>query len=261
LTKLFSDREKQQAKHFRDFPDRLLEVLTPQQREKLLEGIDVEAPRVYVPPLRDASSQQFNYTLSGPNAAPSFIFLFNSPSDACVDVYAESSLSDAATRKQLRLSDAQEAKLRAIHAAAQTAADGLFKTYDLDYEALKKLPPEAQQKKRGEYEARRDEYRRKLTDFAVDNRRQIEAVLDGEQLAAIRKTIRTTRAVMALMSRDRKTRDSISATGRQRAKMLELEDEQRDPSRFQRQTGEDALKVLTPEQRQKLVEDVERGGG
>ena len=52
LTKLFSDREKKQAQATRDYPDRLMEVLSPRQREKLLEGIDESAAGLCAPASR-----------------------------------------------------------------------------------------------------------------------------------------------------------------------------------------------------------------
>ena len=68
------------------------------------------------------------------------------------------------------------------------------------------------------------------------------------------------RAVQALMSPERKTRDSIEATQQQREKLLDLLVEMYDPYHFERETGEEALKILTLEQRQKLADDVDRQG-
>jgi Spy/CpxP family protein refolding chaperone len=261
LAKLFTKRAEQRAQDQLEYPDKLLEVLSPQQRAKLLEGIDDKAPQVHVAPFRDASSQ-VTYTAATLAAAPDpFYFCFNSPADAWVDVYCNSRLDDAATRKQLRLSDAQEAKLRAIHVAAEASADRLFKTYELDYDALKRLPLKAQQEKRAAYEAKLSEFRQKLTDFGNDTRRQIEAVFDAQQLAAMRRRIRISRALSALMSRERKTRDALDATGLQREKLLDLAEKQRDHNSFQRQTGAETLKILTPQQRQKLVDDIVQQGG
>jgi hypothetical protein len=257
LAKLYSDSEKQQENAARQFPNKLLAVLTREQRAKLSEGVNDLAPQVDVPDAGDVS-RVWSYRSDGPPNP--YLFWFSSHGGSSVTVYAESDLSDARARKELRLSDAQEAKLRAVHASAQSAADTIFNTYDVEPAALAKLSLPARKEKEAEFEEKRDEFRRKLTELGNDTRRQIDAVLDKEQLAAVRNKIRMQRALPGLMSANRKTRDAIGATQQQREKLLELVFNKRAPFDPDRETGEKALAILSPEQRQKLVKDIESKG-
>ena len=90
---------------------------------------------------------------------------------------------------------------------------------------------------------------------------QIEAVLQPRQVAALKAIARKDKAIETLMRQDRQALDDLHATTEQRAKLRRIYEEYFSASTWlHSETGEKALGILTPEQRKKLDEAMQRYG-
>ena len=129
-----SDRQKKQLeglleevwenarKKLVDAGERLLAVLTPQQREKLMArctDADLTAPVVYIPPVESGQPHASNFVVAKRPTQP-FFFEFISDNGAFVVTYDH--LEIPAVRKELALTADQEAQLLALQVKFQTAA-------------------------------------------------------------------------------------------------------------------------------------------
>lgn len=260
-----SEQQKQQFQQVKEEVDenirkriaaagqRLLAVLTPQQRERLMpefSGAPGAQPGFYVPPIEPPSNKISGFYFAGPRAVP-FGFQFASRGGASVWAYQQ--LADAAVRKELALTAVQETKLRAIQAKSQAAAQMIFDRYE-PKAGGPKLSLEEQKKQRAAYE-------QALITFGNDLAAQIDAVLQPRQVAALKTIARKDLAIQALMGQDRAVLDDLHVTDDQRAKLRRIYEGFTTPDfASNRATGEKAWNILTPQQRKKLDEAIQRYG-
>jgi beta-lactamase regulating signal transducer with metallopeptidase domain/protocatechuate 3,4-dioxygenase beta subunit len=227
--------------------DRLLAVLAPQQREKLLARFnDTDlALTIVVPPL-DAGGV---HALATKLAPPPLYFSFVSHRMSHVIVYG--SLHDPAVRKELAVTADQEERLQAVLVKSETAAQ---KTFDR-YEPKTVVPKPSHEVQ----ESQRAEYRRALEQFGRQVIAEIEAVLQPRQVAQLKAIARKNRAAESLWYHYRATLDDLHVTAEQRAKLWDIYSQNAEPDVASfRARGEKALGILTPQQRQKLEDHVAR---
>ena len=111
--------------------------------------------------------------------------------------------------------------------------------------------------------AKRAELQRKLEQIGNDAIRQVSAVLTAAQLAAIREDVRQPLADTMLEYPSPKIFDYVHASEEQRKTVRQLQEKAANgdlSNRIQNEAAEKAFLALTPEQRRKLEDDVERQG-
>ena len=180
-------------------------------------------------------------------------FNFRSRGGAIVEVYG--ALWSEAVRKQMDLSAEQTAKLNAIWAKSEAAAQRIFDSYEPNETPQKLLADKVQ--------AKQAEYRQKLDGLGKDIIRQIDGTLTSAQRQMLVDQLRRARASIALMTAVRDSNDAVfadmRATTEQRAKIRELCGETGIRHLIlNRAIGEKALALLTPEQRKHLEEYLAR---
>jgi Spy/CpxP family protein refolding chaperone len=226
--------------------ERLMAVLTPQQRERLLARF-ADTDLALSIDLRGYTSGF--HGLVTKLAPPPLSFSFLSDRMSGISVYGQ--LHDPAVRKQLDITADQEAKLQAVLVKSETAAQKIFDRYEPKTAAPK--PSHEEQ------ESQKAEYRQALEQFGKQVAAEIEATLQPRQVAALKAIARNTRAAGTLWQHDRVTLDDLHATAEQRAKLWEIYRENAEPDVASfRARGEKALGILTPQQRKKLDDHVAR---
>ncbi len=257
LTRLREEVEENRKRTRTNMEEQALAVLTTQQREKLLARFSDAKP--FRPSALVPGSTQQRPSLA---TKPSLDFQFVSGSNALVRVYPE--LTDPNVRKALALTAEQEAKLLAIQTISQAKAIKLFERYESKAPADES--PEARNARHAEYRRKKDEYQRTLKQFAQEVIGQIMAVLQPRQVAALKAMAQKDKAIGALEGLDRAALDDIHATVEQRAKLRQITEEYEAheypvpnmplPSA----AGEKAWAILTPQQKKKVDETIERWG-
>ncbi len=241
LVRLWEEGRENYRKRFVSTGDRLLAVLTPRQREKLLARFSddvVVAPVVHVPRVENGELRlEF---APGQRSPEPLVFSFASDSGwAWVGAYPHLTISDPAIRKELALTAEQEAELRAIKAKSQAAAQKVFARFEAAATAPKP-PPET-------LKPWRAEYHRALELFGKEVVRQIEAMLQPQQAAALKAICRKHGTIETLMLPHWAALDDLHATAEQRAKLRQISDESTAPDwSFQAAAGEKALGILAP---------------
>ncbi len=251
--RLLEEHRESDGKKRKGVEEAALAVLTPQQRQRLLarfSDAEVVGPFVHVMP----ATQQ----VAAREEKPSLNFRFISGSNTMVTVYP--ALTDPAAA----LTAEQEAKLRAVQAKAQAEARKLFERYEVKAAANELLA--AAKTRQAEYRRKLDDYRRELEQFGKDVIWQIDAVLQPQQAAVLRAIARNEKASWTLINRDRAALDDIQATAGQRAKWRQIAEDYESHEMpmpnmpVPAAVGERAVAILTPEQRKKLDEGIERNG-
>ncbi len=252
MERLLEEFIENSGKRIQSRKERLLAVLTPQQREQLaarFTDADVAAPSVYVPPDVGGLTNGV-FTVASQPLRP-FDFVFASKGGASVVVYSQ--LVIPAVRKELALTADQEAKFRAIQTKSQAAALGLFDRYEPKAAATKPSPDKQK--------SQQAEYQRALEKLGKEVVGQIEAVLQPRQIAALTAIVRKDKETDKLLRQDRAVLDDLHATARQRAKLQQIFTEFTAPDySLQRARGAKVLPILTSDQRKKLDEAVEQYG-
>jgi Spy/CpxP family protein refolding chaperone len=242
-----SNRKKQAGVN-----ERLLAVLTPQQREKLtarLTDVDVTAPSIYIP--APAGGVTGYIVPAGEKPEPSaLVFAFPSNYGANVSVYPD--LMFPAIRKELALTGDEEAKLQAVLVKSRSDAQKVFDQFQPEIGA--KHSPEEQKSQRAELQ-------RSLERFGKEVIANIDAVLQPQQVASLMLFARKDKSFVLLATQDHAVLDDLKITAEQRAQLRRIDDELASPSpESTRTTAEKALAILTPEQRKKLDEAIQRFG-
>jgi hypothetical protein len=251
--RLVDEHRQSSEKNRKNVEERALAVLTPQQRQQLLARFtdaEVLVPLVMVPPVTQQKPPH--------EQKPSLNFQFQSGGDAMVIV--DRNLTDSA----VGLTAEQQAKLQSLQAKLQAAAQKVFERYEL------KAPANESHKafvaRQAEYRRNLDDYRRALEQFGREVVQQIDAVLQPQQAALLRAITRNETASWTLLNQNRAAMDDIHATAQQRANLRRiLKDYESQDLRVPSMSvsiaaGEKALAILTPEQRKKLDEAIERNG-
>ena len=231
--------------------DRLLAVLDPKQKEKLRTAIGREklGPQPDEPDQTAAAQQGESQTLTA-------VYYFTcdvweGDDDAGVSLYLPSAydgLDKPSVRKQLGLSEAQETRLQAIATRFAKAAANL----EDELWELNKLTPEEQARRNSEIMPAYT----KEQDTAT---RQIAALLTPKQAAALPE-IDFRNAVIDALTNSR-IQKAVGITADQKARLKRLADEDNERQIAARQTTiEKSLAVLTPAQKQKLREELDRQG-
>ncbi len=168
---------------------------------------------------------------------------------ASVNVYPQ--LMFPAVRKELALTAEQEEKLQAVLVKSRGGAQRIFDQFQPKAGAAKPSP-EAQT-------SRRAEFQRALDQFGKDVLAQIETALQPQQVATLKSIARKDKVFDLLARQDRAVLDDLHATAEQQGKLRRITEEFAVPdSTSFRAIGEKALGILTPEQRKKLEERLDR---
>jgi hypothetical protein len=171
-------------------------------------------------------------------------------------------LNNPDTRKQLALSEEQKSKLAEFFAKTQSQSTELSKIVD----DMNSPIPEKERK------AKQVEFNRKLEELRERDLRRIEGLLAKQQLATLNKIkIRRELFDQLLMSvsYDSGKNDNKPFGIFERAKVTESQmkelrqlnvEQYRLMQQFQRETGETVLKILSPQQQEKLLDAIDDRG-
>jgi len=166
-------------------------------------------------------------------------------------------LSSPEVRKKLELSAGQETKLQTIFAKSPAASSEFSKAPEQGL-----LPAQQQRTKQTQFQ-------RKLEEMARQVREQTAGLLTAQQLAALRKISLRNAVLHSLSFGPLAGADQgqpgilqrIHATEEQKQQLRRLREEgDRMTWQMDRETGEKALKVLSPQQQEKLFEELDRQG-
>ena len=149
------------------------------------------------------------------------------------------------TQRELQLTDEQKQKLKTFAERYQTEARQ-------QWGQLRELPREEQQKKMAEWRAR-------TVQQHAEVRRQVEAVLQPEQLVRLKEIQWRTRGPATLSNPRSLEQLSLSEEQKQELRRLR-EDCQQKTQQLQQELFRKSLQVLTPEQQAKLKEHVNTQG-
>ena len=279
LRRLHEENDSMIQQRFRDMGEIVLKILSPQQQEKLLEALD---PRNDSPDAAESKSSSKTgagiMTISGNvtasdseqptdaakpadkaspantptaekqqpamNAGTFSIGLYTQDTDSIyIPVFIYFDLSSKNTRKELKLSDEQEKKLREIsgnYSKQQQAAIGEVR------KNIEKLSPEEQL-------TRQRDYMMRIAEEEKSVRKQIEELLTPDQLTALKS-----RAVGILAGRlltDPRLGEKIGLTAEQKnelSKQLKADDKDKEKNKniqqLLKENGEKSLAVITPRQ-------------
>jgi hypothetical protein len=253
LDQLFIDLAHATKQGERDEGQRLLAVLTTEQRERLsarFPDAQLTAPHIYFPPPELARLPQTKNIVPLP-------LTFGFRSHGRVDLTAYGGLWDEGLRKQMALSPEQIWKLEAIEAKSATAAQQIFDFFE----------PKATPRKLSadEQKARDAKYRQELETLGKDIHREIDEMLTPAQRRLLIGRFKEAHGVTELIGAVRNSKDALfedlHASAEQRAAIRQICGEAAVRHLVpDRATGEKALAILTPEQRKKLEEAIERQG-
>jgi hypothetical protein len=218
LNRLLDEMETKAWQFQRDAADRALALLSPQQRDKLKDV------------LGGIDTVGVTDGPDGPTFSP---YMY---------------LGWAGVQRQLELNDAQRDKLKAISAKYTPLA--LKQLPELRKEDADQTPnvPNARPA------------RKKLKELGKQMRREVDAVLTPQQLATLKKLSADQRSLSLLTLPIILTK--IDATQKQQEELRRLSDRRPKVESALlpeiRETGEKALAILTPRQRQIFVEEIDR---
>jgi beta-lactamase regulating signal transducer with metallopeptidase domain len=223
----------------REIAAQSLAVLSPQQREKL--AVYVDATPLLVQTI-------VNSVRSSETSTTTTVSYAGGATDGEPAMVGKPHL----LAKELGLNAEQVTKLQAVSATYSTKLQELS-------DEIRKLPPNERKTKLAEYE-------QKAQEIEKDARKEIERVLAPQQLAALKKSILDDVPADALTSSWMMKHLNASAEQERALRRLEgkkEETDKKDGQFFDETTakyGENSLKVLTPQQREKVEEEVERLG-
>ncbi|MGD0900209.1 MAG: hypothetical protein ABR915_20435 [Thermoguttaceae bacterium] len=153
------------------------------------------------------------------------------------------SLGLKSVQKEVGLTAEQKAKLKEISDAYQSAVRRSFGQ-------LENLPPQEQEKKLAEV-------REEAGQMIQSTRKKAAAVLTPGQAAAVRKIDFQLRAASYLAAPN--FQDELGLTDDQRLRLRQIFDESQEKvQQVQRETGTRALDVLTPQQAEQFLEQLEK---
>jgi Spy/CpxP family protein refolding chaperone len=208
---------------------KMLTVLTPQQWEKIKQNLDKS---------------------EADNAGLVFISTNQVPVEL-IEVY------DPDVRKELAINAEQQTKLDAILVQSESQTQELIKLAD---NSNKNLPAKEQA-------ANPDELQQKLQNLNAQNRKQIEEALTPRQLAELKKFALQRKFIHSLYmlrwglgsNTQPGILDRIGASEKQKAELRRLTEENNRLSRKNlRETGEKAMKILSPQQQEYLLDDLDQ---
>jgi beta-lactamase regulating signal transducer with metallopeptidase domain len=243
LLRLREERDACLQEHFGSKPQLLREIaaqslaiLSPQQREKLAVYVDATPLLVQtiVTSVRSSDTSTVTYAGGATDGEPAMVGKFH------------------VLAKELGLNAEQVTKLQAVSATYSTKLQELS-------DQIRKLPPNERKTKVAEHE-------QKGREIEKDARKEIEKVLAPQQLAALKKSILDDVAADALASSWMMKHLNASAEQERALRRLggkKEETDKNDGQFFQEadaKYGDNSLKVLTPQQREKVEEEVERLG-
>jgi hypothetical protein len=241
----FARLAKEDHEHYRgkskQANDRLFAVITSEQREKLLaHAAEADTPLYVRVLLVDATPP---HQLAQKLSPPPLNFEFYSRGFATLSAYGQ--LSDPELRRTLSITTDQEAKLNSLQAETEAAVQKIFDQYE---------PPTVPAKPwRAAQLKKQDEYRQTLEKFGKEVVAKIEAILQPQQIAALRERRIENAAAGMLSSHVRAAIEAIHVTPEQSAKLWEIYSDITKPDLdWERAEGAKALAILTPEQRKKL---------
>ncbi len=211
LKQLAHDLSKATQQRERQEDERLLAMLTTEQRERLFAKYpEAEIAGPYVTFLQS----QLAVNLSKKPPLP-LDFNFRSRGGAIVGVYG--ALWDESVRKQMGVSAEETAELNAIWTKSETAAQQIFDSYE-PKETTRKLPADEK--------ASQAEYRQELEALGKGIIWQIDAALSQAQRQTLMNRLKGARAAVALRTAVRDSNDAVfdelHATAEQRAKVREI---------------------------------------
>jgi hypothetical protein len=219
----------------------LFAVLTPEQREKLLaRAAETDTPLYVRVLLVDASPP---HQLAQKLPPPPLSFTFYSRGFVTLSAYGQ--LHDPELRETLSITTEQVARLNSLQAETEAAVQKIFDRYEPPTEPAKAWHA-AQLKKQ-------DEYRRTLEQFGKEVVAKIEAILQPQQIAALRERRIENAAAGMLSGHVRAALEAIHVTPEQSARLWEIYSDITKPNLdWERAEGAKALAILTAEQRKKL---------
>ena len=237
------------------------DAFTREQREKLIAKFtdaDLFGPFVYIPdPTPRTTTFALNEVDPEGSAKQLNAFHFSAYSGTGAVIRVFDTLDEPEQfRKELGITAPQDEKLRSISIKFKSDAREAFKSYESGEKPPRALSTEKKIAKRAELQ-------RKLEQIGNDAIRQISAVLTAAQLAAIRKDVQQGLADAMLQFPSPKIFGYVDASEEQRKTVRQLQEKAANgnmSNRNRNEAAEKALLVLTPEQRKKLEEDVERQG-
>jgi hypothetical protein len=240
LRQMRKELSQQAEQEFQKRADQFLALLNPQQREKLR----IEAEQKYRTAHDPAETRKLNILSFRVSTTEDNEAGGDSKTDSMVlPVYEK--LGQAAVRKRLGLSANQEKQLRDIATKCQAEKKKLT-------QETAKLPPEERRRKWPQLE-------QESLQIINQAREQIEALLTPEQLAALKDIVFRSWAIGSL--NDAHFREELQLNDEQKTALNRFGREASElGGRLERERMTKELGVLTPEQQEKLHEELDRRG-
>ena len=258
------------AKRSEETTDALLAVLDPQQRAQLreaalgpvdtgfrkLRGVEVEGKILLVP---EASLSP--YPDVGEAAVQEKLGLGAEQREQVKKLLGDypnlaDKLAHEADKLMPQKKDLQQGSTVTMQWRARTSAEAT--TAKPSEEELKKQQAEFKEKLKKEREQRQAEYEKHpLAKISIELRKPFEELLTPEQLAVYKDM--AVRKILSVALGDRLVLDQIDVSAQQMTAIARIKAEYVEDSRkFGRKMGGKMLKILTPSQKEKLQEEVDR---